>query len=171
MRSRCASCRRTSTRRRSCHRSSASSSAASSRPTAFKAAGGAGTAGTAGGYAAVEAKRAQFAAISRELNQIFFQFPFTVPEYFALITRALIVLEGIALSATRTSTCSKPPTRSPRAAVRLFGSKEVAKMMQTAAVHLPRAARARMIGDEATPARPPQAAAAEPATPAACRRA
>ena len=43
-------------------------------------------------------RRAQFTAISRELNQIFFEFPFTVPEYFALITRALIVLEGIALS-------------------------------------------------------------------------
>ena len=49
-------------------------------------------------YAAMATKRAQFSAISRELNQIFFDFPFAVPEYFALITRALIVLEGIALS-------------------------------------------------------------------------
>jgi predicted unusual protein kinase regulating ubiquinone biosynthesis (AarF/ABC1/UbiB family) len=49
-------------------------------------------------YAAVATKRAQFAAISRDLNQIFFEFPFAVPEYFALITRALIVLEGIALT-------------------------------------------------------------------------
>ncbi|KAL1523881.1 hypothetical protein AB1Y20_018800 [Prymnesium parvum] len=42
--------------------------------------------------------RAQFGAISRELNQVFFDFPFTVPPYFALITRALIVLEGIAVT-------------------------------------------------------------------------
>jgi predicted unusual protein kinase regulating ubiquinone biosynthesis (AarF/ABC1/UbiB family) len=31
------------------------------------------------------------------LNDVFFKFPFNVPEYFALITRALITLEGIAL--------------------------------------------------------------------------
>ncbi|KAL3916390.1 MAG: hypothetical protein SGPRY_006839, partial [Prymnesium sp.] len=43
-------------------------------------------------------RKAKFGAISRELNQIFFDFPFTVPPYFALITRALIVLEGIAVT-------------------------------------------------------------------------
>eukprot|EP00238_Polyblepharides_amylifera_P010250 CAMPEP_0196600754 /NCGR_PEP_ID=MMETSP1081-20130531/95554_1 /TAXON_ID=36882 /ORGANISM="Pyramimonas amylifera, Strain CCMP720" /LENGTH=517 /DNA_ID=CAMNT_0041926607 /DNA_START=363 /DNA_END=1916 /DNA_ORIENTATION=+ len=43
-------------------------------------------------------RRKQFKAISNELNQIFFDHPFQVPEYFALITRALIVLEGIAVS-------------------------------------------------------------------------
>jgi predicted unusual protein kinase regulating ubiquinone biosynthesis (AarF/ABC1/UbiB family) len=37
-------------------------------------------------------------AISGELNEIFFDYPFQVPDYFALITRALIVLEGIALT-------------------------------------------------------------------------
>ena len=37
-------------------------------------------------------------AISKDLNHVFFSFPFTVPSYFALITRALIVLEGIALT-------------------------------------------------------------------------
>ena len=50
--------------------------------------------GRAAEYSAVASKRRQFAAISRDLNQIFFDFPFAVPEYFALITRALIVLEG-----------------------------------------------------------------------------
>ena len=49
-------------------------------------------------FVAVARTRKQFAAVSRELNAIFFEFPFTVPEYFALITRALLVLEGIALS-------------------------------------------------------------------------
>jgi len=48
--------------------------------------------------AGVAARRAQFGAISRDLNQVFFEFPFTVPPYFALITRALIVLEGIAVT-------------------------------------------------------------------------
>ena len=43
-------------------------------------------------------RRKRFQSISKELNSIFFEFPFTVPEYFALITRALIVLEGIALT-------------------------------------------------------------------------
>lgn len=42
-------------------------------------------------------RRMQFTAVSGELNQIFFDFPFEVPDYFALVTRALIVLEGIAL--------------------------------------------------------------------------
>ena len=47
---------------------------------------------------AVKARRKQFHAVSSELNQIFFDYPFQVPEYFALITRALITLEGIALT-------------------------------------------------------------------------
>jgi predicted unusual protein kinase regulating ubiquinone biosynthesis (AarF/ABC1/UbiB family) len=36
--------------------------------------------------------------ISNELNQVFFQYPFSVPPFFALITRGLGLLEGIALS-------------------------------------------------------------------------
>lgn len=47
---------------------------------------------------AVKSRRKQFRAVSSELNQIFFDYPFQVPEYFALITRALITLEGIALT-------------------------------------------------------------------------
>jgi aarF domain-containing kinase len=43
-------------------------------------------------------RRQQFRAISGELNSVFYEFPFVVPEYFALITRALIVLEGIAVT-------------------------------------------------------------------------
>lgn len=49
-------------------------------------------------FGAVKERRAKFWAVSRDLNRIFFEFPFTVPDYFALITRALIVLEGIALT-------------------------------------------------------------------------
>lgn len=43
-------------------------------------------------------RRAQnFQGISDDLNTIFYDLPFSVPAYFALITRALCVLEGIAL--------------------------------------------------------------------------
>eukprot|EP00932_Pfiesteria_piscicida_P017195 SRR837773.4086.p1 GENE.SRR837773.4086~~SRR837773.4086.p1 ORF type:complete len:275 (-),score=95.18 SRR837773.4086:165-938(-) len=38
-----------------------------------------------------------FQGISDDMNAIFFDLPFSVPAYFALITRALCVLEGIAL--------------------------------------------------------------------------
>jgi len=40
----------------------------------------------------------RFMAVSYELNKIFFAFPFCVPDYFALLTRAMIVLEGIAVT-------------------------------------------------------------------------
>ena len=36
--------------------------------------------------------------ISNELNMVFFEYPFSVPPFFALITRGLGLLEGIALS-------------------------------------------------------------------------
>lgn len=43
-------------------------------------------------------RRKAFAAVSSELNDVFFHYPFHVPDYFALITRALIILEGIAIN-------------------------------------------------------------------------
>ena len=52
---------------------------------------------TAKKYAAIEGRRKKFKEVSRDLNAIFFEYPFLVPDYFALITRALIVLEGIAV--------------------------------------------------------------------------
>lgn len=42
-------------------------------------------------------RKKNFQSISDDLNDIFFEFPFSVPEYFALVTRALATLEGIAL--------------------------------------------------------------------------
>jgi len=36
-------------------------------------------------------------AISNELNEVFFKYPFSVPPFFALVTRGLGLLEGIAL--------------------------------------------------------------------------
>ena len=44
------------------------------------------------------ARKARFSTMTKELNQIFFEFPFSIPPYFALITRALVTLEGIALA-------------------------------------------------------------------------
>lgn len=48
-------------------------------------------------YAAIESRRKKFKDVSKELNAVFFEYPFLVPDYFALITRALIILEGIAV--------------------------------------------------------------------------
>jgi len=49
-------------------------------------------------YTAVSGRRKRFMAVSFDLNKIFFLYPFLVPDYFALITRAMIVLEGIAVT-------------------------------------------------------------------------
>jgi len=49
-------------------------------------------------YKAVVTRRKKFMAVSNDLNAIFFKYPFLVPDYFALITRAMIVLEGIAVT-------------------------------------------------------------------------
>ena len=88
-------------------------------------------------------KRAQFSAISRELNQIFFEFPFTVPEYFALITRALIVLEGIAISGDKDFDLFQAAyPYAARHAARLFGTSQIASMLGEA-----RAAHAAVVAD------------------------
>jgi len=49
-------------------------------------------------FKAVTSRRKQFWAVSFDLNKIFYLYPFLVPDYFALITRAMIVLEGIAVT-------------------------------------------------------------------------
>merc|ERR1712241_648826 len=49
-------------------------------------------------YKSVVTRRKKFMAVSNDLNLIFFKYPFLVPDYFALITKAMIVLEGIALT-------------------------------------------------------------------------
>ena len=49
-------------------------------------------------YKAIQGRRKQFWAVSADLNRIFYLYPFLVPDYFALITRAMIVLEGIAIT-------------------------------------------------------------------------
>lgn len=49
-------------------------------------------------FKALANRSKRFMKISFELNKIFFAFPFCVPDYFALLTRAMIVLEGIAVT-------------------------------------------------------------------------
>ena len=49
-------------------------------------------------YTSIASRRKKFWAVSNDLNKIFFEYPFLVPNYFALITRAMIVLEGIAVT-------------------------------------------------------------------------
>jgi len=51
--------------------------------------------------ATTDVRRKRLQTVSNELNTIFFEMPFSVPEYFALITRALLTLEGIALTGDR----------------------------------------------------------------------
>jgi aarF domain-containing kinase len=81
-------------------------------------------------HRAVARRRRQFAAVSRDLNQIFFDFPFSVPEYFALITRALIVLEGIALTGDPNFDLfhAAYPYAAKHAAA-LFGKRQLAQML------------------------------------------
>jgi aarF domain-containing kinase len=43
-------------------------------------------------------RRRKLQEISNELNEIFFRYPFQVPPFFALVTRGLGLLEGIALT-------------------------------------------------------------------------
>ena len=46
----------------------------------------------------MEQRKRKLMEISNELNEIFFKYPFQVPAFFALVTRGLCLLEGIALS-------------------------------------------------------------------------
>ena len=49
-------------------------------------------------FSSIVSRRKKFWAVSKDLNKIFFTYPFLVPDYFALMSRAMIVLEGIAVT-------------------------------------------------------------------------
>ena len=88
---------------------------------------------SAASYRSVE-RRKQFAGVSNELNEIFFKFPFTVPPYFALITRALITLEGIALTGDREFDIFQASYPYCKArAVDVFGWRDAARIATAAA--------------------------------------
>eukprot|EP00940_MAST-03C_sp_MAST-3C-sp2_P002271 g2271.t1 len=78
-------------------------------------------------------RRLQFRNVSEDLNDIFFTHPFVVPPYFALITRALIVLEGIAVSGDpRFDIFEASYPFAKRHAFRLFGWSDLALLAATA---------------------------------------
>jgi len=88
-------------------------------------------------FKAVQGRRKQFWAVSYDLNKIFYTYPFLVPDYFALITRAMIVLEGIALTGDPNFDLfrSAYPYGLKRA-IKLFGYSGVASIVKQAAVRL-----------------------------------
>lgn len=88
-------------------------------------------------FQAVQGRRKQFMAVSYDLNKVFYTYPFLVPDYFALITRAMIVLEGIALTGDPNFDLfrSAYPYGLKRA-VKLFGYSGVASIVKQAAVRL-----------------------------------
>ena len=49
-------------------------------------------------YKAVVTRRKRMLSISYELNKFFFKYPFMIPDYFALLIRSMVVLEGIAVT-------------------------------------------------------------------------
>jgi len=56
------------------------------------------TVGLVDGGSDMRKRRRKLMEISNELNEVFFRYPFSVPPFFALVTRGLGVLEGIALA-------------------------------------------------------------------------
>ncbi|KAH8097780.1 ABC1 family-like protein [Aureococcus anophagefferens] len=84
--------------------------------------------------AAVKKRRKEFAAVSADLNDIFFNYPFRVPDFFALITRALIILEGIAISGDPDFDIFKAAyPHGVRRAEQIFGRQGLAEMSAAAA--------------------------------------
>ena len=51
-----------------------------------------------GGSSDLRKRKKKLMDISNELNEVFFKYPFSVPPFFALVTRGLGLLEGIALA-------------------------------------------------------------------------
>jgi len=70
------------------------------------------------------------------MQHVFFEYPFSVPDYFALMTRAFVVLEGIALAGDENFDIFKaiyPYALSKATAI--FGVTGVAKMIGMMAIN------------------------------------
>lgn len=81
----------------------------------------------------LQTRKRNLMEISNELNAVFFHYPFSVPPFFALITRGLGLLEGIALSGDPDFDifhASYPYAR--RRAVELFGYTGLRKLRRQA---------------------------------------
>jgi len=88
-------------------------------------------------FKAIQGRRKQFWAVSFDLNKIFYLYPFLVPEYFALITRAMIVLEGIAVTGDPDFDLFRSAyPYSLKRAVSLFGYKGVAVIAKEASAKM-----------------------------------
>jgi len=88
-------------------------------------------------FKAIQGRRKQFWAVSFDLNKIFYLYPFLVPEYFALITRAMIVLEGIAVTGDPDFDLFKSAyPYSLKRAVSLFGYSGVVKIAKEASTKM-----------------------------------
>jgi len=84
-------------------------------------------------YKAVVSRRKRFMAVSYDLNKVFFEYPFLVPDYFALITRAMIVLEGIAVTGDpEFDLFASAQPYALRRAVGLFGYDNLSVILQEA---------------------------------------
>lgn len=84
-------------------------------------------------FRAIQSRRKQFWAVSADLNRVFYLYPFLVPEYFALITRAMIVLEGIAITGDPQFDLFRAAyPYSLRIAVKMFGYQGVATLAKEA---------------------------------------
>ena len=74
-------------------------------------------------------RKRKLMSISNELNEVFFKYPFSVPPFFALITRGLGLLEGIALSGDPDFDIFKAslPYATKRA-VEIYGSQSILRL-------------------------------------------
>jgi aarF domain-containing kinase len=78
-------------------------------------------------------RKEHFKTISNDLNEVFFEHPFSVPDYFALVTRALGVLEGIALTGDPDFdifAAAQPYAKSH--ALKIFGAQELGVIAEEA---------------------------------------
>ena len=85
-------------------------------------------------YKAVVTRRKRMLAISYELNKFFFKYPFMIPDYFALLIRSMVVLEGIAVTGDPSfDLFSSAYPYALRRAVKVFGLKNTSLIALEAA--------------------------------------
>lgn len=84
-------------------------------------------------FSVLATRSKRFMAVSYELNKIFFAFPFCVPDYFSLLTRAMIVLEGIAVTGNPSfDLFSSAYPYAFKRAVNLFGFSDLSQIAASA---------------------------------------
>merc|ERR1712179_471398 len=85
-------------------------------------------------FTSIVTRRKKFWAVSKDLNSIFFKYPFLVPDYFALMTRAMIVLEGIAVTGNpEFDIFSESYPYAFRIALKVFGVRDLSEIVKSMA--------------------------------------